>query len=218
VADGLDVSWLDAGRNQPGTVGFFIPPGFPVYARILHPVYYYKDDGTLVDVTWAAIAEMNGKSLSSMSNFDAISPGESYGPPGHGEFVRRYGGPMESFLPDAQMESLIGILEGRTSAPSDCTFLWVHGVDSGLSEEAATWVNRAAGRCQVMTGMACSDAMEYLPSIWWPGDLSWIVITEVDMNSTFIGCDRETLNALLNDEHLEAFEVSRYDVLAKEPG
>jgi hypothetical protein len=214
--DEKDATWLDSGHDQPGTVGFHIPPGFPAYARVLHPVYYYDDEHRdfQVDVTWKTIAAANGITLSRTSSFKSISPGESYMP---GESAEHdYGGPIENELPDAQMRTLIRILEVRTRTPDDCTFLWVNGVDSGLPDNVGYRINRAAGPCRVVTGRACSDALIGLPSVWWPLDHSWIVVTQVDMNSTLVGCAREVLSELVAEESLEVFEVSRDDLLERD--
>ena len=114
------------------------------------------------------------------------------------------------------MLTLIRILKARTRTPTDCTFLWVNGVDSGLPDNVGYRIKRAAGPCRVVTGRACSNALKGLPSVWWPLDRSWIVVTQVDMNSTFVGCDREVLAELLDEESLEVFEVSRDDLLERD--
>jgi len=40
-------------------------------------------------------------------------------------------------------------------------------------------------------------------------DRKWLVATDVDMNSTIVGCDRAAADRVLADGRLEAFEVSR---------
>jgi len=43
-------------------------------------------------------------------------------------------------------------------------------------------------------------------NIWWPDDRAWCVATEIDLNTTYIGCDdacRDTILALPGVEALE---------------
>lgn len=45
------------------------------------------------------------------------------------------------------------------------------------------------------------------PNMWWPDDKSWFVATEIDFDSTLVGCSRDCASALLASD-LEALEVS----------
>lgn len=45
------------------------------------------------------------------------------------------------------------------------------------------------------------------PQLWWPQDRAWIVITEVDGYSSYVGADRATLVDLLASSDIEALEV-----------
>lgn len=46
------------------------------------------------------------------------------------------------------------------------------------------------------------------PNHWWPADCSWFVGTEVDMDSTVIGCSESLARALVAHPGLEALPVS----------
>jgi hypothetical protein len=45
------------------------------------------------------------------------------------------------------------------------------------------------------------------PNLWWPNDRAWIVITEIEGYSTYVGASRETAEALLVDPEIETIEV-----------
>ena len=45
------------------------------------------------------------------------------------------------------------------------------------------------------------------PNIWWPDDRSWIVVTEVDGFSTYIGGTRTAIEDVVASSELEAIEV-----------
>jgi hypothetical protein len=45
------------------------------------------------------------------------------------------------------------------------------------------------------------------PSIWWSGDRSWCVSTDIDLMSTYVGGSGDAINALLSDEQIEALAV-----------
>jgi hypothetical protein len=46
------------------------------------------------------------------------------------------------------------------------------------------------------------------PNLWWPDDRAWIVETEVDGYSTYVGASRAALDDLLASSQIEAIEVT----------
>lgn len=66
------------------------------------------------------------------------------------------------------------------------------------------------------------------PSIWWPADHDWCVATDIDLMTTYIGGTRTTIDALLDDEQIEAlavpddqsvtWEADRINPLPRPPG
>src|ERR1051326_2941419 len=58
-------------------------------------------------------------------------------------------------------------------------------------------------------GAACLlyDEIGASPNIWWPEDHAWIVVTEVDSYSTYVGCDRAAAGDILASPDLESIEV-----------
>jgi hypothetical protein len=46
------------------------------------------------------------------------------------------------------------------------------------------------------------------PSLWWPEDRAWCVATDIDLMTTYIGGSSEAIQALLDDDQIEALAVS----------
>jgi hypothetical protein len=63
--------------------------------------------------------------------------------------------------------------------------------------------------CRGPLAAACSfyDMIGATPSIWWPEDHAWIVVTEVDSYSTYVGGSRAAADSILACGDLEAIEV-----------
>ncbi|WP_351227206.1 hypothetical protein [Streptomyces sp. NPDC002133] len=58
------------------------------------------------------------------------------------------------------------------------------------------------------------------PEFWWPQDRSWVVATDYDLLSTYVGCSAQTSELLLADDELEILPVTlqtRVDWDAKPP-
>jgi hypothetical protein len=48
------------------------------------------------------------------------------------------------------------------------------------------------------------------PALWWPESRVWLVSTEVDAFSTYVGGSQELIDAVLNSDEIEAVS-SRLD-------
>jgi hypothetical protein len=46
------------------------------------------------------------------------------------------------------------------------------------------------------------------PNLWWPDDRTWIVITEVDGYSTYVGGSRDAIDDLIASSEVESIEVN----------
>ncbi|MEV6651252.1 hypothetical protein [Streptomyces sp. NPDC051219] len=46
------------------------------------------------------------------------------------------------------------------------------------------------------------------PEFWWPQDRSWVVTTDYDLLSTYVGCSAQTSELLLEDDELEILPVT----------
>jgi hypothetical protein len=52
------------------------------------------------------------------------------------------------------------------------------------------------------------------PNLFWPDDRAWCAASEIDLDSTYIGCSEETAAALLADPRLETWPVNASDAIA----
>jgi len=173
----------------------------------MHPAQ--RDNaGTVEDVSWQEIARLNARELRPLSRFADISP------PGSLTDLE-LAGPLQSDLADRLLEQLIRTLGMRTRTPSQCTFLWNDGVSPRLPAGTGIGVRLREGSYTMLTGQACADADKFgvSPTMWWPDDQAWMVISQVDMDSSFVGCDHATILELLGNPDIEAWEVTRADPL-----
>lgn len=44
-------------------------------------------------------------------------------------------------------------------------------------------------------------------SLWWPDDHAWCVATEIDLNTTYVGCDAACRDEILALPELETYEI-----------
>ena len=58
------------------------------------------------------------------------------------------------------------------------------------------------------TGWPLANAWSNSPNIWWPGDRSWCVATDIDLCHTYIGGSRECIEAILSHPDLEALPTT----------
>jgi hypothetical protein len=52
------------------------------------------------------------------------------------------------------------------------------------------------------------------PNLFWTDDRAWCVATEIDLDSTYIGCSEEAAAALLADPRLETWPVDAADPIS----
>jgi hypothetical protein len=55
------------------------------------------------------------------------------------------------------------------------------------------------------------------PNLWWPDDRAWIVVTEIDGFSTYVGGSRAMLQDVLASPDMEAIEVTLDTHMDPEP-
>jgi hypothetical protein len=75
-------------------------------------------------------------------------------------------------------------------------------------------LGRGAGRSYLLVPAALEDADRFWfggsfqsPTLWWPGDRSWFVHTEIDGLNTYLGGSRTLVDRLVREQILESFEV-----------
>lgn len=59
------------------------------------------------------------------------------------------------------------------------------------------------GRLSASVEMAECDVFPTAPNFAWPVDRSWIVVSDIDVDSTFIGCSNHVANLILSSKAIE---------------
>lgn len=230
VADGI-------GSFASGVAGL-VPPRFAAYARILHPARS-RDERP---VRWAEVAAWAGRTVHPLAQFHAISrphQGAGRGPapwdeepsPGH----------LEPSLLAALCDTLARHT-GATDRCWFCLwegFGWIHGspavaimgspgpVPPAFPPEVINGPRvRLPGRdyllfsgpLEAAAGMGWQVSADWFdpqsPNLFWPDERAWLVATEIDLDSTYVGGSADLVDALLADERLEAWRARPTDPIS----
>ncbi|MER7049248.1 hypothetical protein [Streptomyces jumonjinensis] len=195
-----------------GTVAGIAVPGFPAYARILHPASLDEHP-----VRWSAVAAAYGRTVAPTTRWHEVIGAEEFhrdssvhGLPGVWDEH-----PWEGPTPPAIAQILLPFLTRHTRTPDDCWFgLWdgygwldFDGVPTFetphrdrvlLSGPLADVASPATGN---------DDIWAELPDLWWPQDRAWCVGGDVDLVGTYIGGCPELIAEVLAAPGLEAHPV-----------
>jgi hypothetical protein len=219
-----------------GTVSSIVPMGFEAYAQILHPVETPTHGDKLV--RWIDVATWGGQALTARSRWLAVAMPE-HRPPQPRPW--RSQGPAHGTLYPEDARALVEIARRYTDTPQQCWcciwegFGWWSRTSYGhlvntesspapspIPLEAMEWPKvhtryRDYFLYEASLDTSFMETIEILeshsPNLWWPSDRAWCVGTEVDADSSYVGGSRAFIDALLQSEHLETFEVDSDDVL-----
>jgi hypothetical protein len=211
-------------------VASFMPNVFDGYARILHPAG--ARGGEDRGLRWSEVAARLGTDLHPEDNFWDLVGGpdaDLYNNAVLGDIE-----PSSGTLPLPLLRALVEVLSRWTGQDEPCWFAmwdgwgsWWKGAHSGhdpFREERdavlslTPRVHASARDHFLMRGpfravIPLEDAASgQTPALWWPDGRSWLVSTEVDAFSTYIGGQEDLIDALLNSDELEAVP-SRLDAL-----
>jgi hypothetical protein len=220
------------GLPRGALVGGFVPSGFEAYARVFHPARRFLGQSMEQSVVlrWAEIAAACGKTVHPEMQIEAIidhadalgSPWKEISP--GGEY---WSGPHER-LEAHEALALLSILIPFTVTPDDAWFmLWdgygdlgpdIDEVPRGMihpDRSGARLPRKLSGRTRALRHyLVFRGPLDGLaewfrwrdggPNYWWPGDRSWIVATEIDGFSTYVGASRRCIEGILASPLLEA--------------
>lgn len=157
---------------------------------------------------WSDIAERFGRLVHPAMQWKSISQsarGESWDGPGE---------PAVGSLPTEPARRLAQILANHTRTPNDCFYgLWEGWSGAPLESKVPRFEipNRTMGLFQGSIEDA-AESFEPWPAdrhanLWWPRDLAWFVVSEIDYDSTIVAASRECIGDVVRARGLEAFEV-----------
>ncbi len=214
----------------------FLPSGFEAYVRIFHPAAYRPcrsgDLDYAVAIRWEELAAARGMDLTPDVTFPEITgmdPGSSELAP-----LEPLAGtlPPETCT---QLASILRERAARAETCWFCLwdgngFFWstAHGYGSAAGPELERLRAAAKAQDEILSSFpkldagirryflcrgpleaACAffDTIGSTPNLWWPADRTWIVVTEVDSYSTYVGSTRAAVREILASPDIEAIEV-----------
>ncbi|MFD3727546.1 hypothetical protein [Streptomyces sp. NPDC058671] len=209
--------WLSERRpgfGDFGTVAGVAAPGFPAYARVLHPAALDERP-----VRWDAVAAAYGRRVQALTDWHEVigverfhRNGGEYGLPGVWDEH-----PDEGPAPTGVAEALIPVLARHTGTAGRCWYgLW-HGYGRWEWQGVPTFPTPE--RDEILLSGPLADAVSpvdldefaELPDLWWPQDRAWCVGGDVDLVSTYVGGSEQLVADLLAAPGLEAHRVTATD-------
>lgn len=189
-----------------------MPRGFDAYVRLFHPAYLIVGS-ELTPVRWEEIARATGRKAHAGMQLNALTgdyrflqnplPGVYDQPPQVGS------------LPSELTDCLEAALALQTTTATRCWFAVWNGFGGTRAEvrQAATFhvpqreFYLLAGQVGAVAESAVESPRYQSPNLWWPEDRAWCVATEIDLNTTYVGCSEACREALLTLPEAEALSI-----------
>lgn len=247
VVDGSEIcDWLRANLSDDrGTVGNVVPPFYPAYCRILHPVH--GRDGTTL--RWDEIPVPMGRVVHPLVQWESLVGSASTSlldlfPPRRGRLPPDAFTELCAILMDEhrQVEWLFAFWLGWAwSAPLRGADDQDHEAHTGAAAETVHLGSSVLStndlrrpvcdlgggreyrvmRAAAETGYSFGDPRGpwgglSTPNMLWPDDRSWFVGTEIDFDSTIVGGPEPLVERLLSCRMLETWRVEDDSVLRQD--
>jgi hypothetical protein len=196
---------------DPPTVAALVPPVFDAYVRVLHPAIRYDGDDD-VEVPWAAVAGLNDRLAHPLMQWPAITGSWDFvGDDDQPELWND--SPAEGHLLGPVAERLAAVLERHTGTPDDCWFAaWTDTPPDPTTVVLGPRAYRLIrGPVALAAANFAAEPAEQGPSVWFPADRAWCVVTDIDLMSTYIGGSAAAVAAVLDDEGIEAWPADPAD-------
>jgi hypothetical protein len=193
-----------------------VPTGFETYVRVFHPAWKLDEVGMPTAlVRWADVARTKGTHAGPGMQFRALLRAETFewNPEREPGLFDR--GPQQGSLSESDARALVRVLAHHTARPDRCWFAFWEGWGALREDITLGPLFHLPSRgYHLLTGplSAADENGEEWParqsaSLWWPDDRYWLVATEIDLDSTYIGCTRACRDAILGASELEALEI-----------
>ena len=237
VSETSQADWIVSrlSRRDAWTVATFMPDAFEAYARVLHPagdrfvddVSREDEDPTRRGMTWSEVAQRLGTNFHPTAQFrDIVGGDDVHVHPALGDIQ-----PMAGSLSRRLLVTLVSFLHRWTHPDDPCWFAmwdgngtWWKGAHGGRDpdphDDERDAVLKTAARVEapfrryfLMRGAL--DAVVPLfraagaqsPALWWPQGREWLVSTEVDAYSTYVGGPGRMVDELLASADVEAVRI-----------
>lgn len=237
--DAQPAQWvIDGLVSREHTVRSLVPDGFEAYCRVFHPASTYELDGNRQAtnrrrVTWAKIAQESGRVMHPEAQFEAITGLDRYkgdSAMDHGQPPLWRGSAGDGSLDLDVIKELVPILGAHTDTPEHCYFAHWGGfgwIEFDLTQITGwfgyPWPN--AGRDHMLFQGPLTSAVITLndppfhfqsPNVWWPEDHAWLVATDIDMDSTYIGGSSACVDAICSQDGIEALRTEPTHVVTRD--
>jgi len=221
MVDGSLGDWFRERVGAWGTVGRVAGRGHDAYARLLHPVPDDARPGAQPPrARWADVAAHHGTVLHPLAQWGLLTrEGDPYA---HGSSI--------GWLDPRVLAELMPLLMAHTSADDAVGAIWEGwgGLDLYLrTDEPLEVPDRSYILVRTsLTELTSPDWGEAWGIGWgygirrpslqllWPEDRAWVVASEIDWDSTIVAGSRALVDAVLDDERFETFEVHEGDRLS----
>ena len=190
--------WLVAGLHGFGEcVLSLVPAGFPRYLRVFHPAERLTTAAgsrRAEQVRWAEIAAANGKRVHAGMQLAALTGSDGSVEQGQaGVFDHP---PDICSLPQEQAAALAPVLARHTRTPELCWFaVWEGFGDLPENIRRAPTFEAPHRQYHLLMGPVAAIAegvdafaQPQSPNLCWPGDRAWCFASEIDLNTTYLGC------------------------------
>jgi hypothetical protein len=213
AADTSPTDWIASGlRGFAESVLSLVPSGFPAYLRVFHPASRggWEVRGA---VRWAEIAALNGTRAHAGMQLAALTNGTDG--PTTSELDVFDDCPEQGSLPLELAALLATALARHTTTPDRCWFAaWegFGGIRADVQSAPKFDVPHRSYHLLGGTVTAAAESIEELPSrqsasLWWPDDRAWCVATEIDLDTTYIGCADACRQDILGLTEIEALPI-----------
>lgn len=237
--DAKPAEWVIEGLvAREHTVRSLVPDGFEAHSRVLHPAYSYELDANGYPINqrwvrWAEIAELNGTTMHAEAQFEAITGLDRYNDQtsmDHGQPPLWRAPAGDGSLDLDVIKELVPILGAHTDTREHCYF--AHWGGFGYIELDRTqimawfgypWPN--TGRDHMLfqgpvgsAAISLNDPPFHFqsPNVWWPEDQAWLVATDIDLDSTYIGGSAACIEAICSHPDIEALRTEAHHVVTRD--
>jgi hypothetical protein len=201
-----------------GAVTRHVPEGYAAYVRLCHPA----EDDAGQEVTWSTVAAATGRQAHPTMQWHALV--------GSADYLNMTGSlwlgsnPDRGSLAPPTLAALCETLAQHTATPGACYFgIWdgygwlPNGVPTHLHHGDRDYIV-LTGPMRAALQLGHHPRPDWFipqsPNLFWPADRAWCVATEIDFDSTLLGCTTELAGQLLSDPALDAWPVNPDDSLA----
>lgn len=215
ASDVAAAGWIVADVKTFGESVFsLLPSGFSAYVRVFHPAQRQVSGDELTLVRWTDIASANGTQVSPAMQLNALARevvrSQHHAQPGVYDVAPRVGS-----LPAELATPLADVLARHTGTPEQCWFAVWNGFGATRADvrSAPTFLLPAreyhllVGPVWAAVESALDPPSDQSPNLWWPDDRAWCVATEIDLNTTYVGCNETCRAKILTAPGLEALPI-----------